>query len=103
MRIVILRHGEATLSNCDRVLSSQGMKEAVATVVIVQVLPCVSVVDTLSALIFTLFVPNVRVAVACPHALFPPQRSVSVIRQSESRKRFVVLIFICICISFSDK
>ena len=31
MRIVILRHGEATLSNCDRVLSSQGMKEAVAT------------------------------------------------------------------------
>lgn len=31
MRIVILRHGEATLSNFDRVLSSQGMKEAVAT------------------------------------------------------------------------
>lgn len=31
MRIVILRHGEAALSNFDRVLSSNGMKEAAAT------------------------------------------------------------------------
>ncbi|MDY3803746.1 MAG: hypothetical protein SOZ67_07975 [Alloprevotella sp.] len=40
---------------------------------------------------------NVLVTVAsAAHALFSPQRSVSVIRQSESRKRFVMLIFISI-------